>query len=134
MWVQQNETVFAASSLKAVNCGYVDYHTIKDDCTFTISRASAKEAMKLYGEEATSKSLIEEIDGLLNRKCFQGVLRSSLSATQEKRRIRMSIFLKEMLDSKGNFVKLKARLVAGGHLQIKGVLSFSDRSLIQDQS
>ena len=121
--IEENETVFSATNMHVVKCGFVDYNTIKDGCTFTISRASAKEAVKLYGETATYKSLVEEIDGLLARKCFHGVLRSKLTETQEKRRIRMSIFLKEKLDSKGNFIKLKSRLVAGGHLQIKDLFA-----------
>ena len=121
--IEEDETVFSATGMHVVKCGFVDYNTIKEGCTFTISRTSAKEAVKLYGETATNKSLIEEIDGLLARKCFHGVLRSKLSETQEKRRIRMSIFLKEKLDSKGNFIKLKSRLVAGGHLQIRDLFS-----------
>ena len=46
----------------------MDYHTIKDDCSYTMSRASAKEAIRLYGEEATNRSLVEEIDGLMSQK------------------------------------------------------------------
>ena len=83
----------------------------------------AHQAVRRYGQTATYESLIEEIDGPLKRQRFRGILRSNLSATQEKKIIRMSVFLKEKLDSKGNFLKLKARLVAGGHLQLKDLFA-----------
>ena len=50
--IEENETVFSATNMQVVKCGFVDYSTIKDGCTYTISRASAKEAVKLYGETA----------------------------------------------------------------------------------
>ena len=74
--IEENETVFSATGMHVVKCGFVDCNAIKEGCTFTISRASAKEAVKLYGEAATYKSLVEEIDGLLARRHFHGVLRS----------------------------------------------------------
>jgi hypothetical protein len=49
-----------------------------------------------------------------------------LSPRQFKQIIRSQTFLKEKFDSEGNFIKLKARLVAGGHMQ--------DRSLFDDIS
>ena len=36
---------------------------------------------------------------------------------KSKKVIPMSMFLRDKLDSMGNFIKLKARLVAGGHRQ-----------------
>lgn len=52
-----------------------------------------------------------------------GVLRSSLSATQIKKIIRSSMFVKDKFDSLGNLIKLKARLVAGGHMQDRSIYS-----------
>merc|ERR1711871_1766326 len=120
--LERDEVVFSHAGLCIENSGFVDYDTIKDGCVFT-TNMQAHQAVREYGQTATYESLIEEIDGLLKRQCFRGVLRSNLSATQEKKRIRMSIFLKEKLDSKGNFLKLKARLVAGGHLQLKDLFA-----------
>ena len=120
--IEENEVVFSHTALVIENGGFVDYDTIKDGCVFT-TNMQAHQAVIQYGKTATYASLIDEITGLLQRQCFRGVLRSKLSATQEKKRIRMSIFLKEKLDSKGNFLKLKARLVAGGHLQLRDLFS-----------
>ena len=120
--LERDEVVFSHAGLCIENSGFVDYETIKDGCVFT-TNMQAHQAVREYGQTATYESLIEEIDGLLKRQCFRGVLRSNLSATQEKKRIRMSIFLKEKLDSKGNFLKLKARLVAGRHLQLKDLFA-----------
>ena len=120
--MEEGEVIFSHAGLYVKDGGFVDYDTVKDNCVFT-TNMQAKQALYHYGKKATTASLIEEIEGLLKRKVFTGVLRSSLTATQEKKRIRMSIFLKEKLDSKGNFQKLKARLVAGGHLQLKDLFA-----------
>ena len=120
--LDRNEVVFSHAGLQIDNGGFVDWDTIRDGCVFT-TNMQTHQAVRHYGKNATYKSLIDEINGLLSRKCFHGVLRSNLSRTQEKKRIRMSIFLKEKLDSKGNFQKLKARLVAGGHLQLKDLFA-----------
>lgn len=52
--------------------------------------------------------------------------------TSDKRRkmIRSIIFLKEKFDSTGNFEKLKARLVAGGHMQTDILFSNSSSSTV----
>ena len=120
--LEENEVIFSQTGLYIDKGGFVDYETIKDGCVFT-TNMQAHQAVIQYGKRATYSSLREEIDGLLKRRCFTGVLRSNLSATQEKKRIRMSIFLKEKLDSKGNFQKLKSRLVAGGRLQLRDLFA-----------
>ena len=120
--IDRDEVMFSHAGLYIDNNGFIDHETVKDGCIFA-TNMQAHQAVRRYGKDATYKSLIEEIDGLLERKCFQGVLRSNLSTTQEKKRIRMSIFLKEKLDSKGNFQRLKSRLVAGGHLQLKDIFA-----------
>ena len=125
--IEQGQVCFSHAGLYVEGGGFVDYDTIKDSCVFT-TNMQPMAAIRHYGKEATTASLVEEIDGLLKRKVFTGVLRSSLSTTQEKKRIRMSIFLKEKLDSKGNFQKLKARLVAGGHLQLKDLFAPNETS------
>ena len=61
--------------------------------------------------------MIIELHGLLGKGCFEGVHRSSLTSSQIKKIIRSSMFLKEKYKANGEFEKLKARLVAGGHMQ-----------------
>ena len=63
------------------------------------------------------KSMIKELHGLLDKGCFEGVHRSSLTKSQIKKIIRSSMFLKEKYKANGDFEKLKSRLVAGGHMQ-----------------
>ena len=96
-------------------CSVVDYLSMKDGCLFA-TQVTARNALKTFGEEGI-KAIRKEIDGLLSKKVFTGVLKDKLSETQRKKIIRMSCFLKEKKDSNGTFIKLKARLVAGGHQQ-----------------
>ena len=63
------------------------------------------------------KSMVIELQGLLAKGCFKGVHRSSMHKSQIKKIIRSSMFLKEKYKANGEFEKLKARLVAGGHMQ-----------------
>lgn len=63
------------------------------------------------------KSMIIELKGLLAKGCFEGVHRTSLTKSQATKIIRSSMFLKEKYKANGEFEKLKARLVAGGHMQ-----------------
>lgn len=87
--LERNEVIFSHTGLCIEKSGFVDYETVKDGCVST-TNMQAHQPVRHYGQAATYKSLIEEIDGLLKRKCFQGVLRSGLSASQQKKRIRMS--------------------------------------------
>ena len=107
------------------SCSYIDYLDTRQGYLFS-TQVTARNALKTFGEDGI-KAIRKEIDGLLQKKVFTGVLIDGLSATQRKKVIRMSCFLKEKRDSRGAFIKLKARLVAGGHMQ--------DRSLFnQDQT
>ena len=96
-------------------CSIVDYLDIKDGCLFA-TQVTARNALKAFGEEGI-RAIRKEIDGLLSKKVFTGVLKDNLTETQRKKIIRMSCFIKEKKDSNGTFIKLKARLVAGGHQQ-----------------
>jgi hypothetical protein len=70
-----------------------------------------------YGQEA-HRAIRNELEQLiLVKKALVPVLRSELSAEQCKQIIRSSMFLKEKFDARGNFEKLKARLVADGRQQ-----------------
>lgn len=105
----------------------VQYRDIKEGYNYSI-QVSPKQSIELFGDELTRQALVEEIEGLLSRKAFSAVLKSSLSNTQKKRIIRMSTFLKQKFDSTGKLLKLKARLVAGGNLQDRSLYTSEEMS------
>ena len=104
---------------------FVVYATIKSGQTFATQMSAAK-AIAHYGADAKA-ALVKEIDGILARKVWHGVLRSSLSATQRKKIIRSSCFIKPKFVD-GIFAKLKARFVAGGNNQDRSLYDQSDIS------
>jgi hypothetical protein len=95
----------------------VKYADIKGG--FAFAQVNYKKALEGFGADAT-KALMEEINGMLERKVWHGVLRDTLSATQRKKIIRSSVFFKEKFKG-GVFERLKARLVAGGNQQDKSL-------------
>jgi hypothetical protein len=103
---------YLAASVKLVK-----YADIKGGVAF--AQVNYKKALAGYGESAT-EALIAEINGMLERQVWHGVLRSTLSATQRKKIIRSSVFFKEKFKG-GVFDRLKARLVAGGNQQDKSL-------------
>jgi hypothetical protein len=56
---------------------------------------------------------------MIDKKVWTSLIVSDLTAEERKSIIPSSIFLKEKFKPSGNFDKLKARLVAGGHRQDK---------------
>ena len=52
-----------------------------------------------------------------NQRAWKPIYLASLTARQKSKMIRSFLFLKEKYTSTGEFEKLKARLVAGGHMQ-----------------
>jgi hypothetical protein len=84
-----------------------------------------RKAMQQYGETAR-KALIEEIDNMLKRKVWSGVLKDGLSKRQRKSIIRSHTFLKAKLSPSNVFQRLKARLVAMGNLQDKSLYREED--------
>ena len=77
---------------------------------------SVREGIKKLGYEAVL-SIVKELIQLVDMKTFEGVDINSLSEEQLKLIITSSTFLKDKYTAQGVFDKLKARLVAGGHLQ-----------------
>jgi hypothetical protein len=69
--------------------------------------------------------MIKEIQGLLDRGVWTGVLKSSLSKAERKRIIRSSAFVKKKVDQLSKIEKWKARTVTDGSMQ--------DKSLYQQQ-
>ena len=91
------------------------------------TQVSAKKAASTFGRQGT-EAIHSEIRGLLDKQVFSGVLKSSLSETQRKKIIRMSCFVRDKRNSDGSLQKIKARLVAGGHMQDKTVYTMDQTS------
>ena len=88
---------------------------------YVINHLSVAAARRLHGQLADD-AVAEELSQLVKMRAFTPVPRH----TARGRPLRSSIFLKEKLDPKGVFVRLKARLVANGAQQ--------DRSTFDDLS
>jgi hypothetical protein len=82
-------------------------------------------ASKTYGDRA-QVALDNEVHNMETYKAFEPTHYHSLTALQRKKLLRTSSFVKEKFLSTGEFDKLRARLVMGGHEQ--------DRSLYPDTS
>lgn len=84
-----------------------------------------KEALKKMPKE-TMNSLFKEITQMVDKKVWKGVIPSQVKSFKQQKKIviKSFMFLKEKFLSNGEFEKLKARLVAGGHMM--------DRSLIPE--
>ena len=81
------------------------------------AQTSIKKAIQLY-TEAALKSLVAEIDGMLERKVWRGVLFDSLAEKQKKSVLYSSTKVKEKFDLDGKFITIKSRMVTGGDRQI----------------
>jgi hypothetical protein len=99
----------------------------KLDGVIFATQVSARKARETFGESGV-RAIEEEISALLKKKVFSAVLKSSLSDTQRKKIIRMSCFVRDKVDPQGNLLKIKARLVAGGHMQDKSIYTSSEIS------
>ena len=93
----------------------VQYSGALDGYVFAI-QVTAKKAHSTFGQ-AGSNAIRDEIQSLLRKKVFSAVVKSNLSDSQRKKIIRMSCFVRDKRDANGNLLKIKARLVAGGHIR-----------------
>ena len=87
--------------------------------TFSLNM-TVSQAIKKLGYTAIS-SIVKEMIQMSDQKVLEGVTVEDLSKEQISRIITSSMFLKEKFTADGIFDKLKARLVAGGHLQDKEI-------------
>ena len=87
----------------------------KDDRVYNIT---VKKALNSYGKQAL-RSIYMEILQMPDKGVFTPQDPRSLTKNQLRKVISSSMFLKEKFMSNGDFEKLKARLVAGGHQQDK---------------
>ena len=79
-------------------------------------KVSVTEALRTRGDAARAV-INAELQQMITRKVWTAVKPYSLTATEHSRVIRSRMFLKEKFLPTGEFEKLKARLVAGGHMQ-----------------
>ena len=86
---------------------------------------SLRKAIKKF-DSAAREAMIDEIDGILKRGVWTGVLKSNLTEKQRRMILRSSAFLKAKYDLVGNFLKLKARLVADGRGEDRSLFAESD--------
>jgi hypothetical protein len=83
-------------------------------------RLTLKKAMKL-NKRATKDAVMNELRQMLDLKVWAYLKEAGLTKTQMKKVIRSLMFLKEKRDAEGIFLKMKARLVAGGDMQDKNL-------------
>ena len=79
---------------------------------------SVGKATKLYGD-AAKRAAMKELKQMIEKEVWTYVDKNSLSKRKYKTILRSSMFLKEKYLANGQLEKLKARLVAGGHMQDK---------------
>ena len=85
--------------------------------TYNITIDSAKEK---YGNKIAKQYIHQELQQMLDKKVWRPVSREEIMANKKTIKVISSkMFLKEKLTPEGKFDKLKARLVAGGHQQIR---------------
>jgi len=88
---------------------------------------TVKKALKTMPRKAVN-SIIKELVQLVDMDVWDPMMKKNLKEKQLKKIIRSSMFLKEKYLSTGQFEKLKARLVAGGHMQDRSLYTENDRS------
>ena len=93
---------------------------IQDEQVF--SAMTVKNASNVYGDDVVSAAVKVELSHLIGKKVFECLPPSYVSTIS----IPSKMFITEKKLPSGEFDKLKARLVAGGHKQ--------DRSLYTDES
>jgi hypothetical protein len=85
---------------------------------------SVKQALQQHGPHA-KEAIVKELQQMVDQGVFEPVSMDKAMA-QRSEIIRSFMFVKEKFDAAGKFDKLKARLVAGGHMQ--------DRTVYEDVS
>jgi hypothetical protein len=91
-----------------------------------VNHISLKKGLRDRGEPAFEAVIAELKQLLKDKRALTPLHRKDLSRRQLKKMIRSCMFLKEKFNAKGEFVKIKARLVADGRMQ--------DRALYPDLS
>ena len=90
-------------------------------------KVSLEVANDMYGAEA-DRAATAEMTGIHQKGVFKARHWSSMTTAEKKSVIISQLFLKEKYMSTGEFEKLKARLVAGGHMQDRDAYSWIEIS------
>ena len=85
---------------------------------------SVKECLTKH-KNATLKAVFKELKQMVDMNVFEPLSPLTLSKTQLKKTIRSFMFMKEKFKSDGTFDKIKARLVAGGHMEEMPLMDIS---------
>jgi hypothetical protein len=89
-----------------------------DAYTLRAYRTSLRAALAAK-DKGGSEAIMAELQQMLDKSVWQSVDAAKLSVSQLKKVIRSHIFVKEKLDAAGKFVKMKARMVAGGMVRTR---------------
>jgi hypothetical protein len=89
---------------------------------------TVKVAKNKHGLDRTMEVLKKEMSQMLDKKVWSPEHWESLPYADKCAVIASSIFLKEKYFADGSFDKLKARLVAGGHMQDRSIYTMEDTS------
>jgi len=120
----ESEVTHGYNTRRKAKLDYANMHTGKAQHHYEL-HITVNKALNKLGRKAL-KSMVDELYQFHEKAVGIPVHKRNLSHKQIKAVIRSSMFLKEKFLSTGEFEKLKARLVAGGHMQ--------DRSLYEDLS
>ena len=94
--------------------GYAD--NVPDNRNKYLYHISVKQMMTKYHDE-TIQAVMKELKQMVDKDVFMPIRSAHMSVTERRKRIRSFMFMKEKFKSDGSFDKLKARLVAGGHME-----------------
>jgi Reverse transcriptase (RNA-dependent DNA polymerase) len=84
------------------------------------ANVSVRDALRTRGNEAKTV-IIKELKQIIDRKVWGPIKSHTLTRAEASKVIPSSMFLKMKTNPNGSFNKYKARLVAGGHRQDKGL-------------
>lgn len=94
---------------------------IEMDKTKYIYHTTIKQCTEKLGKDATIKAITEELTQMIDKGVWEPIMYEDV--TDKKSIIPSRLFLKEKFNAEGEFEKLKARLVGGGHKQDKTLYS-----------
>jgi predicted lactoylglutathione lyase len=112
-------TILLRTAADALLARINDQDVDKSD-KYSVFTISVKAALRDRRDEATPV-IMAELKQMLEKKVWHGVHTRTLTRNQRSAIIRSSMFLKDKYLASGAFERFKARLVAGGNQQDKGL-------------
>ena len=89
------------------------------DGKWQVNNLRPDQAAAEYGQQETDNAIGDEVIQIVDKEVFAPVYQHLLTSAQRQKIIRTKLFLKAKLSPEGFFVKLKARLVARGDMELK---------------